>query len=79
MNLLTFVYGQMIYITSVFIHMGFVLFVWYSVFHVTDQLGNKVTDERLIDYIREVCYSKLSQYCHFAFFLLVRVTTNTKI
>jgi hypothetical protein len=36
---------------------GFVLIACYAVFHVTDQLGNKLTDESLILYIQQVSLS----------------------
>lgn len=35
---------------------GVVLIAWSLVFHVTDQLGNKLTDDTLIHYIQEVCF-----------------------
>lgn len=41
-----------------FIHVRVVLIVWCAVFHVTDQLGNKVTDESLILYIQQVLLYK---------------------
>jgi hypothetical protein len=42
---------------------GFVLIACYAVFHVTDQLGNKLTDESLILYIQQVSLSlSLSPY-----------------
>ena len=38
--------------------------VWYAVFHVTDQLGSKLTDESLILYIQQVSLSLRPSYLY---------------
>ena len=35
-------------------------FFW-AVFHVTDQLGNKITDEKLIEFLQQVRYRHICQ------------------
>ena len=32
-----------------------------TVFHVTDQLGNKITDEKLIEFLQQVRYRHICQ------------------
>jgi len=52
---------QLSYVLPLPYSCGFVLIACYAVFHVTDQLGNKLTDESLILYIQQVSLS-LSPY-----------------
>lgn len=47
--------------------------LWFAVFHVTDQLGNKLTDEKLVLYIKQVSLSlSLADTIHSIIYLFSR-------